>query len=242
MDNNERICPQCGHKPQPPGIFRKLLGLFQPKSASWYLDLANHSFKSHAFSRAIVAYSKVFQLDPTLIPLHQEKLVMSHQYRADNYMRQRNAKRAIADYSEAIRLNPASAVSLYGRSIAYIRLDRIDQAIADSTAAIRIQPDYYPAYMSRAECFYKKGDLKGAIADDTEAIRIQPNNAAAFRGRGQLYSQQGAHEQAIADFTEAIRLEPDNPQGYILRAKQYRAIGDVASAAMDERTFKTMGK
>lgn len=242
MDNNERICPQCGHKPQPPGIFSKLLGLFQSKSASWYLDLATQSLNHQDFSRAIAAFGKAFQLDPTLIPPHQAKLAIAHQYRADNYMRQRNAKRAIADYSEAIRLIPASAISLYGRSVAYIRLNQMDQAIADCSEAIRLQPDYYPAYMSRAECFYKKGDLKRAIADDTEAIRIQPNNAAAFRGRAQLYSQQGSHEQAIADFTEAIRLDPDNPQGYILRAKQYRKVGDDSQAVIDERTVKTMGQ
>lgn len=235
MDDRERTCSQCGHQPQSQGFFGKMLGLFKPKSATYYLDLATDSFNRQDFSRAIVAYVKAFRLAPALIPLHQAELELAHQYRADEYMRQRYAKRAIQDYSEAIRLNPASAVSLYGRAVAYIRLDRIDQAIADCTEAIRLQPDYFPAYMGRAECFYKQGDLKRAIADDTEAIRIQPNYAAAYRGRGQLHSIQGAHDLAIADFTESIRLDPENPQSYPLRAKEYRAIGDNERAVVDER-------
>jgi tetratricopeptide (TPR) repeat protein len=242
MDDNERTCPQCGHQPEKQGFFGTLLGWFTPKSATYYLDLATDSFNRFDFSRAIVAYGKAFSLDPTLIPQYQAKLVLAHQYRADEYMRQRDAKRAIEDYSEAIRLNPASAVTLYGRGVANIRLDRIDQAIADCTEAIRLRPDYFPAYMGRAECFFKKGDLGQAIADDTEAIRIQPDSAAAYRGRGQLYSQQGTHDLAIADFTQAIRLDPENPHGYVLRAKEYRAIGDDASAADDERKAETTRK
>lgn len=242
MDDDERICPQCGHQAAKQGLFATVFASFKPKTAIGYIDQAMDYFNRRDFSRAIVAYGKAFQLDPALIPLHQAKLVQAHQYRADEYMRQRDAKRAIADYTEAIRLNPDSAVSWYGRGVAYIRLDRIDEALADCTEAIRLQPDYYPAYMGRAECFLKKGDLERAIADDTEAIRIQPNNAPAFRGRGQLFSQKGAHDQAIADFTEAIRLDPDNPQSYILCAKEYRAIGDNANAARDEQQGRDKGR
>lgn len=52
-----------------------------------------------------------------------------------------------------------------------------------------------------------------------------------------------ANNQGVAawgDFTEAIRLDPVNPQGYVLRAKEYGAIGDHASAASDEQ--KSQGK
>jgi Tfp pilus assembly protein PilF len=59
---------------------------------------------------------------------------------------------------------------------------------------------------------------------------------------GHLHSQRGAHDLAIADFTEAIRLDPENPHGYVLRAKEYRAVGDDARAASDERKVETMRK
>jgi tetratricopeptide (TPR) repeat protein len=61
------------------------------------------------------------------------------------------------------------------------------------------------------------------------------NSVALIAAGTKTSSQQGAHDLAIADFTEAIRLEPDNPQGFVLRAKEYRAIGDDASAANDEQ-------
>ncbi len=242
MDDDERICPQCGLRPAKKGFFASVFGSFKPKSATGYINQATHYFNRRDFSRAIDAFGKAFHLDTALMGLHQAKLVLAHQYRADEYMRQRDAKRAIADYTEAIRINPNSAVSFYSRGVAYIRLDRLDEALADCNEAIRLQPEYYPAYMGRAECFLKKGDVERAIEDDTEAIRIQPNNASAFRGRGQLYSQQRSHDRAIADFTEAIRLEPDNPQSYALRAKEYRAISENANAARDDQLSREKGR
>jgi predicted amidophosphoribosyltransferase len=53
MDDNERSCPQCGHHPDKHGFFSTLFGLFQPKSATFYLDLGNRSpvlWKRHTFS------------------------------------------------------------------------------------------------------------------------------------------------------------------------------------------------
>ena len=52
--------------------------------------------------------------------------------------------RAIADYTEAIRLDPKLAIAYYERGIAYHALGDFDRAIADYTEAIRLDPKLGP--------------------------------------------------------------------------------------------------
>ena len=54
--------------------------------------------------------------------------------------------KAIADYTEAIRLNPKYAEAYYNRGVAYEDKGEHDKAIADFTEAIRLDPKYAKAY------------------------------------------------------------------------------------------------
>ena len=48
---------------------------------------------------------------------------------------------AIADYTEAIRLDPNESVVYYFRAGNYLRIHQYDKAIADFTEAVRIEPE-----------------------------------------------------------------------------------------------------
>ena len=48
--------------------------------------------------------------------------------------------KALADYSEAIRLEPQNPEGLIGRAGIYVRLGDMDGAITDYNAAIKLQP------------------------------------------------------------------------------------------------------
>ncbi len=89
--------------------------------------------------------------------------------------------RAIADYSEAIRLKPDDASAYYNRGNAYRAKGDNGRAIADYDQAIRLKPDYASAYNNRGAAFYAKGEYARAIEDYDRALRIDPNvkNAAA---------------------------------------------------------------
>src|SRR5262249_7116630 len=72
--------------------------------------------------------------------------------------------RAIADFTEAIRLRPAF-VTYYNRGFAYGKKGDVDSAIADFTEAIRLEPDMAPAYANRGRAYEKKGDRDKANQD-----------------------------------------------------------------------------
>jgi tetratricopeptide (TPR) repeat protein len=116
--------------------------------------------------------------------------------------------RAVADYNEAIRLDPKSTLAFIGRGDAYTNKGDHDRALADYNEAIRLDPKSALAHSDRGVAYANKGDYDRALADFNEAIRLQSKNAHAFRNRGVVYAYQGDNARAIADFNEAIRFDP----------------------------------
>ena len=82
--------------------------------------------------------------------------------------------RAIADYTEAIRLDPKHAKAYNNRALAYDAKGDFDKAIADLTEAIKADPNYAQAHRNRGVVYGEKGDRDKMIADFTEAIRLDP--------------------------------------------------------------------
>jgi len=141
--------------------------------------------------------------------------------------------RAIAEFTEAIRLDPEDADAYSGRALAYYRKLDFDSAIAEFTEAIRLDPTKADAYYWRGWAYFGKDDYDGAIADLTEAIRLTPEDAGAYVNRGLAYFGKDDYDSAIADLTEAIRLNRENAGTYYFRGSAYQAKGDYDSAIAD---------
>jgi tetratricopeptide (TPR) repeat protein len=80
-------------------------------------------------------------------------------------MKKSDNQGAIADYNEAIRLNPNDAVAYYNRGNAKSDLGDNQGAIADYNEAIRLNPNDAEAYYNRGVVKSDLGDNQGAIAD-----------------------------------------------------------------------------
>lgn len=140
---------------------------------------------------------------------------------AKSYYRAGDYDRAIKQYTEAIRLDPANTKYHRNRGMAYRKKGDHDRAIQDYTEAIRLDPSYTFAYRSRGLAHADKGDYDRAIADYTEAIRLDPTYARAYNSRGNAYDEKGDYDRAIQDYSEAIRLDPDYASAYNNRCWQY---------------------
>ena len=82
---------------------------------------------------------------------------------------------AIADYGEAIRLEPDYAAAYYNRGNAKYALGRYDDAIADHDEAIRLKPDYAGAYYNRGVAKYALGLKDEARKDFETALKLARN-------------------------------------------------------------------
>jgi len=121
-----------------------------------------------------------------------------------------NRAAAIADYDEAIRLEPKNAPALNNRGTAHSEAGEAAAALADFTAAIKQNPRFASAYFNRANAYAGQGEAQRAIADYTAAIRLNARNVNAYIARGALYLAGGAPAKARDDMRRAARLERKN--------------------------------
>jgi tetratricopeptide (TPR) repeat protein len=70
-----------------------------------------------------------------------------------------NKEAAIKDYTDAIKLDPSSAVAFFNRGNAYDQLGDYDRAIADYTEAIKLDPNDPDVYINRGQAYDNKGEF-----------------------------------------------------------------------------------
>jgi tetratricopeptide (TPR) repeat protein len=85
---------------------------------------------------------------------------------------------AIAEYREAIRLDPKYAHPRNGLGWALYGKGDMDGAIREYQEAIRLDPEFAMPHYNLGFALSNKGDLDGAIAEYREAIRLDPKYAA----------------------------------------------------------------
>jgi len=85
---------------------------------------------------------------------------------------QGNFQGAIADYNQAIRIDPNYAFAYYNRGNAKFFLKDYQGAIADYNQAIRIDPDYGNAYGGKGLVRIFVNDRLGGCADISRAIGL----------------------------------------------------------------------
>jgi lipoprotein NlpI len=125
---------------------------------------------------------------------------------AEEKLNRQDFKGAIADFDQAIQLDPKLAMAYDGRGNARQALGDKQGAISDLDQAIRLDPKLATAYHNRGFILYQLGDKQGAITDLDQAIRLDPKFAKSYNGRGVIRYELGNKQGAIADFQEAAAL------------------------------------
>ena len=164
-----------------------------------------------------------------------------------------DSKRAIADLSEVIRLDPGIARAYYVRGMQFAKQGDLDRALADLTKSIELAPDSV-VYESRGEIYEKKDRLEAAFADFDAAVSRSPKNsltadvlkekrdrvgrslAKVIADKGQLAAQNGDIDLAILDFNAALDYDPENWRANFGRGEIYLQRADLEKAEADIRT------
>lgn len=133
--------------------------------------------------------------------------------RGDLNQRQGELDAAIADYSQAIRLNPGDATSLSARAYILARLDRdVEQAFADVNRALEILPGRGDYLDTRALVQYRRGKYQEAIRDAEQAI--QKGELFGHYTLGLTYQALNEPARAIEHFSIFIRImDPEIKSG-----------------------------
>ena len=140
---------------------------------------------------------------------------------------------AIADYDQAIRLDPRIPFAFNNRGLLRAEQGDIAGAIADYDQAIRLDPGYAQAFSNRGLARAMRGDHAGAIDDYAGAIRADPRFILAFNNRGLARAALGDSRGAIADYDQAIRLEPRYAVAFNNRGLAHAALRSPEAAEIE---------
>jgi tetratricopeptide (TPR) repeat protein len=154
-----------------------------------------------------------------------KNLAFAFNSRGNAYWAKKDYDHAVADYDQAIKLNPTDAVFFSNRGGALVAKGEVDRGITDFDQSIRINPNLPRTYVDRGNAFRGKGLYDRAIADYDQAIKLEPKNAFVFNNRGNVYYTKKDYDRALADFEASIRINPNQPiifnlRGYVYYAKK----------------------
>lgn len=139
-------------------------------------------------------------------------------------------ERAIADYTDSIRINPKDAHPHSNRAHRYREQGKPDLAFADYESALRLDPKLVSALVGKGYILEQRGLIDGAIAAFELAIRLDPKTPIPYVARGDLYFGKGDYSRALADYDEALRIDPMATSAYTKRGLTYEKLGDVVRA------------
>ena len=151
---------------------------------------------------------------------------------ADNFFMKKQYRKAIEQYTKAVKLNPKDALAFYQQGICYEMLGDAysEKAVEQYSAAIRINPADASYYYRRASVQYELKRYAAAENDYTKVITLNPANAKAqylssiyFRGKSKYFLNKLA--AACDDFKKAADA------GYTAGKKDYESYCTVPAKA-----------
>ncbi len=158
------------------------------------------------------------------IPLVYAQTAVDYVQKGNTYYEQGKYDQAIADYTEAIDINPHFAKAYDNRGAAYAQKGNLSGAISDFTMAIANNPNDAEAYNNRGRAYAKLGNYVQAVSDYSKAIKINPNYGKAYNNRARVFYDIKKYTRAWADVQKAEELGITVNPDFIEELKKYPAL------------------
>ena len=140
--------------------------------------------------------------------LSNDKLATAYANRCLAHIQRKAADLAIADCSQAAKIDAKNALAYAQRGEAYCLKGDVAHCVADFEEAMRIDPSDPSFVYLRGVARADAGDSDGAIGDLSKAIENDPGSAPAYVRRGRLYEAEGDKARAAADYRNALKIDP----------------------------------
>jgi tetratricopeptide (TPR) repeat protein len=142
-------------------------------------------------------------------------------------------EKRLADYNEAIKLDPRSAEALRARAMFQLERGKSDEGLADLKAAIKLDPEHAATYELEGVALASLEKYDEALASLNKAIELEPKSPFSFVHRARIYLIQNKPKEAIADLDQALALQLPTPTVLLLRAGAYQQLGEKEKALAD---------
>lgn len=129
----------------------------------------------------------------------------------------RNLEAALADFDEALRLNPANGAFYQERAGVRMKLEQFNQAINDMDQAILIEPSNYYFLYEKGLIQERMGDHENAADSYMRALFLAPNDRMPFLITALKGVRQDSADVLLGDFTSLIAKRPAASSLYVQR-------------------------
>jgi tetratricopeptide (TPR) repeat protein len=189
--------------------------------ADWLFDLGKSYERDHRRAQALWAYEQAVAVNNK----HREAilgierltrtdsssdaaLAAKHLQRGNQFDESGDATRAIAEWQEALALDPDCVEARYNLGIAYADEGNFDLAIEELRAVIRATPLDLDARRELAEIFLDAGKSQDAIDELRQILTFAPDTQAAHL-LAQTYFDLGMWDEAAGALEAGAMLEED---------------------------------
>ncbi|MCS6952776.1 MAG: tetratricopeptide repeat protein [Bryobacterales bacterium] len=175
------------------------------------------------------------------------------------YQQQRAHERAMAQFREAIRLDPNYPAPRIALGASLLALGRAEEAVTELESAVRIAPREPLARLHLARAYERRGDPLAALDQWRSLVELAPGepehlyqlgraymrlstwcleqlrrsnhrSPRLYQMLGETFQSQGRLELAVQAYQEAARLDPHLPEIHFALATAYLAQGKTAEA------------
>lgn len=139
----------------------------------------------------------------------QKDFADAYSNRGGLYLMQGGAEKAIADFSEAIRLRDSDPTFWANRANGYLTLGRYKEAISDFDQALKIDPGNASVYLGRGRARIYSGAIPAAVEDLQTAVRLRPSNpnSAIWLHIARVHQRYADREELEAN-TAKVKRDP----------------------------------
>lgn len=137
-----------------------------------------------------------------------ETLAHAYYSRGNALLQKSEYRKAIEDYSQALKLKADDSNALHERcwSRAVLNVD-LEDALSDCNRSLRLKPNDPETLGGRAFLYMRLSFFKTAILDYDAALEVDPKNALLLYGRGVAKANAGDVEGGEADAAAARALD-----------------------------------
>ena len=175
-----------------------------PKDADIYFRRANEYYKFNQYLRALADVDKTLEYAPAG---NRDLKFQAYMLRADIYQMLDKHREALADFSEALKLDPTSFMALYQKANEEYALGDYSAAKADYTRLRSTNPRSVEALTGLARVAVKENDLGRASEYMDRAVEMMSADSDIYIRRASVRRMQGNNTGAVEDLLMAISID-----------------------------------
>jgi tetratricopeptide (TPR) repeat protein len=202
------------------------------EQAAQLLGKTDSAWRNSDFDGAIDAANRVLAMN-----ISPEQASFAVMRRGTAHSSKSEVDAALADFDQAIRLNPKNAWAYIDRAIALDDKGNSGAALRDLDEAVRLDPHDALAFHNRATIRLKRKEYDAALKDFAQELELNPQDSDAHAGRAAAFRRQNKNAKALEECNLAITRNPNSFMAHMERVKAYAALKRYDDAGKDLETI-----